>query len=83
MLRKMKLVAAQCGHANTLTYLDIYYSVACWRDDMTCKKEFAFLGRNTSNLAAVKEQLWIRTIGPGLTDLHCPWLKNGENYSPE
>ena len=48
-----------------------------------CKKEFSSLGSKTAKLAAVKEQLRIRTIGLGWTDLHHSWSKNGEDYSPE
>jgi hypothetical protein len=83
MLRKRKLVAAQGEYANALTYLDVYYSSACWKDVTMCKKEFASLGSKTAKLAAVKEQLRIRTVGLGWTDLHHPWSKNGEDYSPE
>ena len=47
------------------------------------KMEFVSLGSKTAKLAAVKEQLRIRTIGLGWTDLHHPWSKNCEDYSPE
>ena len=45
MLRKRKLVAAQCEYETALTYLDVYHSSACRRDVTACKKEFASLGR--------------------------------------
>ena len=37
MLRKRKLVAAQCEYENALPYLDVYHSSVCWRDVTTCK----------------------------------------------
>ena len=48
-----------------------------------CKKRFASLVSKTAKLAVAKEQLRIRTIGLGWTDLHHPWSKNDEDYSPE
>ena len=57
MLRKRELVAAQREYDNALIYLDVYYSLACWRDVITCKKECVIIARKIAKLAAMKKQL--------------------------
>lgn len=82
-LRKKKIVAAQLEYAKALTYVDMFYSDACWRSKSHAKRAFDDLSSYAAKLNAVKEQIRIRVIGFGWNDLHHPWSKNGVHYSPD
>ena len=83
LLREQKLIAAQIEYANALTYIDMYWSEAGWKNAKECRENFNALGSKTAKLKAVKEQHRIRTVGFGWKDLHHAWSKSGVDYSPE
>jgi hypothetical protein len=82
-LRQKKVAAVQREYANAVTYIDMYYSPACWKTMSQARKEFSKLRSKTAKLDAVKEQIRIRVVGFGWDDLHHPWSKGGVDYSPE
>lgn len=81
-LRKKKILAAQLEYAKALTYVDMFYSDACWRTKTHAQRAFNNLSSTAARLNAVKEQIRIRVIGFGWNNLHHPWSKNGVHYSP-
>ena len=82
-LRKKKLVAAQVQYANALTYIDIYHSPACWRDIGEARKKYGKLRSETAKREACKEQIWIRVLGFGWSDLHHAWSEGGVDFSAD
>jgi len=82
-LRKKKLVAAQVQYANALTYIDMYHSPACWRDIGEARKKYGKLRSETAKREACKEQIRIRVLGFGWSDLHHAWSEGGVDFSAD
>ena len=83
LLIKTKMLAAQQEYVAALMYNEMYYSDACWKTKTRANAEYKQLTSRASKLRAVKEQHKIRILGFGWKDLHHPYSKNGEEYSPD
>ena len=83
LLRKKKLLAAESRYATALTYIEMYYSPAAWKTSTQARGEFNKLTSNTAKLNAVKEQIRIRVLGFGWSNLHHPWSEGGIYFTPE
>jgi hypothetical protein len=81
MLRAKKMIAAQRKYANALTFIDMYHSNACWSTLTIARRRFSELTSETARKEAVKDQIRLRVIGFGWSDLHHPWSKDGADYS--
>ena len=83
ILREKRLNVAQREYANALTFIDMYYSPSCWKDVDKCRKGFDALESKITKIDAVKEELWIKTVGFGWKNLYHPWSKGGTDYLPQ
>ena len=61
----------------------MFHSPACWNTRAEALKEFGKLTSNTARVEAVKEQIRIRVLGFGWTDLQRAWSKNGGDYTED
>ena len=83
LIRKRKLEAVKAEYANALTYIDMFHSPACWKTAADVRREFSKLESESARKEAVKEQIRIRVIGFGWTDVKTAWSKGGVDYSAE
>ena len=75
------MIAAQRKYPNALTFIDMYHSNACWSILNIAHWRFSELTSETARKEAVKDQIRLRVIGFGWSDLHHPWSKDGADYS--
>ena len=61
----------------------MYHSDACWSTLTIARQRFSELTSETARKEAVKDQIWLRVIGFGWSDLHHPWSKDGADYSDD
>ena len=56
VLRKKMIVTVQCEYVKLVTYLDVDYVLACWRDVKTHRKECVALNSNSAKLMVLSEE---------------------------
>ena len=83
LLKKMKLMKAQQLYINALTYIEMYHSPVEWKTKPEALEVFSKLTSKTAKLEAIKNQIRIRVLGFGWTDLHISWSKDSIHKSPE
>ena len=86
--RKEELAAEVGRHNATEQYIDrLYYyemwgAPACWKTASKADTELTKLESRSAKLAALKEQIRIRVLGLGWSDLSTAWSKDGAPYTP-
>ena len=70
---------AQEGLTDALYYHDMFDSAACWMNARQIDTELRKLTSNTAKIDALKENIRIRVIGLGWSDLATPWSRNGKS----
>ena len=63
---------------DAIYYHEMYNSEACWRVNRDVDRGLKNLKSNTAKINALKENIRMRVLGLGWTDLSTPWSKNGE-----
>lgn len=85
MQKAARLEAATKAYAKALTYIGLFHSPFCWNTVKQAEEEFGKLDglSDTAREVAVKEQIRIRVIGFGWSDLHCKWSEGGGSKTAE
>jgi len=75
MQKADRLEAATKEYAKALTFIDLYHSPFCWKTVKVAEDQFEKTGdlSQTAKEDVVKEQIRIRVLGFGWSDLHCKW----------
>ena len=77
ILRKQGMNKSSEAFIDSLYYFEMYSSLSCWKTTSEVNRELKRLKSNTSKLNALKENIRIRVLGLGWTDLSTPWSKSG------
>jgi hypothetical protein len=59
----------------------MYFSPACWKTSAAVDRELNKLSGKTAKLQGLKENIRMRVLGLGWSDLATPWSKNGKAFS--
>lgn len=81
-LRQAGLESATEEYIDAIYYRTMYDSPARWRTPADVTREVGKLKSKSAKLAALKEQIRIRTLGLGWADLHHAWSKDGTDFEP-
>ena len=81
MAKALRLEAATKAYAKAPTYINLFHSPFCWKTVTEAEDQFRKLGdlSETALEDVVKEQIRIRVLGFGWSDLHCKWSEKGED----
>ena len=66
-----------------LYYYNMYNTEKCWMTEADVDKELPKIKSKSGQLKEIKEQIRIRVIGLGWSDLHTPWSEKGKPFLPE
>ena len=77
------LQACTESHIDAIYYFEKWSSAARWRSPQQMHKELSKLSSRTRKLEELKEQIRIRVLGLGWSDLATPWSKECVSLSPE
>ena len=69
LMRQKKLLAARKSHADSLTFINMHHSPACWCTEADAQTQCQKLSSETSQREAVKQQIRTRVDGFGWKDL--------------
>ena len=78
LMEDTQMKKAQEGLIDALYYHDMFGSAACWMNARQIDTELRKLTSNTAKIDALKENIRIRVIGLGWSDLATPWSRNGK-----
>lgn len=67
---------------DALYYHEMYGSAACWKTAQAVDRELAKLKTKTAKLEALKENIKMRVVGLGFSDLATAWSKDGKEFTP-
>ena len=81
--REKKIGAAKEEYILALYYHEKHASAACWKTINQVDQELERLHSVSAKLKALKEQIRIRVVGFGWSDLHTTWSYKGTVKSPE
>ena len=83
VLKKYQIVKASENLIDTLYYYEMFQSPACWKSAAIINREIKKLGIKSTKIRGLKENIRIRAIGLGWTNLATPWSRNGKDLAVE
>ena len=81
LLRQHGMTKASEAFIDTLYYHEMYHSLACWKSTAMVERELKKLTSKTAKVYALKENIRMRVLGLGWTDLAITWSNRGVQLS--